>query len=142
MIRHEALEDMIRGCKSFLLELIDERAAELVGETGDLDEGAVEALLEELNDYLLEHIDEPSLIRSAPELVDVLLWETLPFRPWLAMMEFGSRPSVGAVLAWVITDWASRATFHDLAEELTDGVASRVVGILLTLTEPSLPRLS
>jgi hypothetical protein len=76
------------------------------------------------------------LIRSAPELVDLLLWEPLPFRPWLAMMEFGSRPSVGAALAWVITDWVSRATLHDLAEELTGDVVLRVVGELLTLMEP------
>jgi hypothetical protein len=127
---------MTRACKSFLPELIEERVAQLVDETGELDEGSVEELLEEVVDYLLGFIDEPSLIRSAPELVDLLLWEPLPFRPWLAMMEFGSRPSVGAALAWVITDWVSRATLHDLAEELTGDVVLRVVGELLTLMEP------
>jgi hypothetical protein len=142
MMRHEALDEITRACKSFLLELIDERAADLVGESGELGEGSVEALLEELDDYLLDHIDEPSLIRGAPELVDVLLWETLPFRPWFSMMEFGSRPSVGAVLAWVITDWALRAALYDLVGELTDGVALRVVQALLARTDPSLPRLS
>jgi hypothetical protein len=30
---------------------------------------------------------------------------------------------MGAVLAWVITDWVSGAALHDLAEEVTGGIA-------------------
>lgn len=122
-MEHPFLRPAIESCKSLIIERATGQAdaADAV-EGRDLDEFFAWELLNELEELVLdEFIDEPHLVRTAPDLMVELMWESLPARGWVKLQDSGPTTSVGAMLGWVITH---RVVTSALAQLRTEAAAA------------------
>lgn len=137
-MEHTYLRPAVDKCKALILE---RREAQRIGANCAGESTVTEVaweLLDDLDELMLELLDEPELVRKAPELMDELMLESLPRRAWIKLQDSGPTASLSASVSWMITDRVVEHALVELEEHaraVDDATLAALVGALVAELE-------
>jgi hypothetical protein len=123
----DPLLELVSGYKAVLLDVLGKRAADIAT---DEYETSLDAIIDELDDFMLDELDEPALMRAAPAFMARALLEEPVTRHWAMIQDCGLRPSIGGMFAYVLIDKVRFRALAELIEETPQGVTRDILRAL------------